>query len=70
MKKVNEDKYNREIEDLKKIIEKLENDNKIYNKSEEYLNKNCENHLFYACDYCNCKPILCKECQNMYLNNK
>ena len=70
MKKVNEDKYNREIEDLKKIIEKLENDNKIYNKSEEYLNTNYENHLFYSCDYCNCKPILCKECQNMYLNNK
>ena len=70
MKKVNEDKYNREIEDLKKIIEKLENDNKIYNKSEGYLNTNCENHVFYACGYCNCKPILCKECQNMYLNNK
>jgi len=70
MKKVNEDKYNREIEDFKKIIEKLENDKKIYNKSEEYLNTNCENHVFYACGYCNCKPILCKECQNMYLNNK
>ena len=70
MKKVNEDKFNREIEELNKIIQKLENDKKIYNKSEEYLNTNCENQLFYSCDYCNCKPILCKECQNMYLNNK
>ena len=70
IKKVNEDKYVREIEELNKIIQKLENDKKIYNKSEEYLNANCENHLFYSCDYCNCKHILCKECQNMYLNNK
>ena len=64
-----EDKYTQEIEQLKKIIQNMkEQQNKEISNDNFYNNYNKQ--LFYTCEYCNCKHILCKECQNNYLNNK
>ena len=63
-----ENKYAEEIEELNKIIQDLKN------KQKEISNKNIfnsyERQYLYTCDYCNCKHVLCKECQENYLNNK
>ena len=67
--KKNEDKYNQEIDELNKIIQSMkEQQDKEKNYNNIYNNYN--RHLFYTCDYCNCKHILCKECQNNYIYNK
>ena len=63
-----ENKYAEEIEELNKIIQDIKN------KQKEISNKNIfnsyERQYLYTCDYCNCKHVLCKECQENYLNNK
>ena len=63
-----ENKYAEEIEELNKIIQDIKN------KQKEISNKNIfnsyERQYLYTCDYCNCKHVLCKECQDNYLNNK
>lgn len=63
-----ENKYAEEIEELNKIIQDIKN------KQKEISNKNIFNsykrQYLYTCDYCNCKHVLCKECQDNYLNNK
>ena len=63
-----ENKYAEEIEELNKIIQDMKN------KQKEISNKNIfnsyERQYLYTCDYCNCKHVLCKECQDNYLNNK
>ena len=63
-----ENKYAEEIEELNKIIQDMKN------KQKEISNKNIfnsyERQYLYTCDYCNCKHVLCKECQENYLNNK
>ena len=61
-----ENKYAEEIEELNKIIQDIKN------KQKEISNKNIfnsyERQYLYTCDYCNCKHVLCKECQENYLN--
>ena len=63
-----ENKYAEVIEELNKIIQDIKN------KQKEISNKNIfnsyERQYLYTCDYCNCKHVLCKECQENYLNNK
>ena len=63
-----ENKYAEEIEELNKIIQDIKN------KQKEISNKNIfnsyERQYLYTCDYCDCKHVLCKECQDNYLNNK
>ena len=68
--KTNEDKYLKQIDELKIIIKNLKNDkNEIKNLYETCFNIN-EDKLLYSCDYCNCKHVLCKDCLNLYLNSK
>ena len=64
-----EDKYTQEIEELKKIIQNMKEQQNKENSNDNFYN-NYNKQLFYTCEYCNCKHILCKECQNNYLNNK
>ena len=67
--KTNEDKYLKQIDELKIIIKNLENDkNEIKNIYETCFYNN-EDKLLYSCDYCNCKHVLCKDCLNLYLNS-
>ena len=65
-----ENKYIEELDELNKIIQNMkEQQNKEINNNNK-LYHNYDRQLFYKCDYCNCKHILCKECQNNYLYNK
>ena len=67
----NEDKYIKEIEELKSIIQDLQIEkNRNINKNNKTCFHDYENQLYYTCNYCNCKHILCKECQENYQNNK
>ena len=68
--KSKEEKYIKQIEELKNVIKNFENYEKKYKNKNEDFPENCENELFYTCDYCNCKHVLCKDCLNIYLNSK
>ena len=64
----NENKYIKDIEELKQIVKNPGNDINLNNKYNTDLN-DYRNPLFYPCDYCNCRHFLCKECQIRYINN-
>ena len=68
--KSKEDKYIKQIEEFKNDIKNFENYVKKYKNKNEDFPDNFENELFYTCDYCNCKHVLCKDCLNIYLNSK
>ena len=68
--KSKEEKYIKQIEELKNVIKNFENYEKKYKNKNEDFPDNFENELFYTCDYCHCKHVLCKDCLNIYLNSK
>ena len=67
--KKNEDKYIKDINELNTIIHNIENDKNLNNKYAPYLFHH-DNQLNYICQYCNCRHILYKECQNNYLKTE
>ena len=67
--KKNEDKYIKDIDELNTIIQNIENDKNLNNKYAPYCFHH-DNQLNYICQYCNCRHILCKECQDNYLKKE
>ena len=62
--KINEGKYIKEIDELNKVIQNMKK-NKNINKTVFHC---YDNQFGYTCNFCNCKHVLCKECENNYLN--
>ena len=62
--KINEGKYIKEIDELNKVIQNMKK-NKNINKTDFHC---YDNQFGYTCNFCNCKHVLCKECENNYLN--
>ena len=67
--KKNEDKYIKDIDELNTIIQNIENDKNLNNKYAPCILHH-DNQLNYICKYCNCRHILCKDCQNNYLKKE